>query len=121
TPINSCRADVCQAACGEIEVDARSCESSLAPVETAPSTLAETGLFVKNASEEYVVAPYIESYVPAYELWADGALKQRQIYIPECERINTSDMDNWDFPVGTRVFKTFSREPSGGGDPIKVE
>jgi hypothetical protein len=46
-------------------------------------------------------------YQPQYQLWSDGEGKSRWIYIPECEKIDTSDMNDWQFPVGTRWFKEF--------------
>jgi hypothetical protein len=47
-------------------------------------------------------------YAPNYELWADGADKQRFIYLPEGKQIDTSNPDRWTFPFGTRLYKTFS-------------
>lgn len=120
-PLYSCLGDRCEDACEAIELGQHTCENSLAPVEVAPETLAETGLYVLGGTGEYELAPYMRSFTPKYELWADGAVKERFIYIPECARIGSADMDNWDFPVGTRIFKAFSREPSGGGDRIAVE
>jgi hypothetical protein len=42
-----------------------------------------------------------------YPLWADGATKDRFVYIPKCATIDTTDMDHWKFPVGTTFWKTF--------------
>lgn len=120
-PIYDCLADECADSCEAIELAEHTCENSLAPVDVAPETLAETGLYVLGGTGEYELAAYMRSFAPKYELWADGAVKERFIYIPECERIHSADMDNWDFPVGTRIFKAFSREPTGGGDRIVVE
>jgi hypothetical protein len=47
-------------------------------------------------------------YLPAYILWSDGAEKQRWLQLPAGGQIDTSDMDHWQFPVGTRVWKEFS-------------
>jgi hypothetical protein len=47
-------------------------------------------------------------YTPRFELWSDGADKQRFIYLPEGEQIDTSNPDRWNFPRGTRLYKTFS-------------
>jgi len=74
---------------------------------SAPGTLAETGLYSKSgASPE--LAPYVHSYVANFPLWADGAGKDRYIFIPRCSTIDTQDMDHWQFPVGTRLWKHFS-------------
>ena len=45
---------------------------------------------------------------PAYELWADGLKKRRWIQMPSGQKIDTSDMDNWVFPIGTKFWKEFS-------------
>jgi len=41
-------------------------------------------------------------------LWADGAGKDRYIYVPRCSTIDTSDMDHWVFPTGARLWKHFA-------------
>lgn len=46
-------------------------------------------------------------YDPQYPLYADGATKRRWIYLPQGSQIDTSDMDNWVYPVGTVIFKEF--------------
>lgn len=51
----------------------------------------------------------VVEYRPSYELWADGADKRRWIWLPPGTTIDTSNMDHWIFPVGTRVWKEFSR------------
>ncbi len=55
-----------------------------------------------------VVAAGVRAYRPLHFLWSDGAEKERFIYLPPGEQIDTSDPDNWVFPVGTRIYKTFS-------------
>jgi len=54
------------------------------------------------------LAQGVESYMPRFELWADGATKERFIYLPAGTQIDTSNPDRWTFPSGTRVYKTFS-------------
>ncbi len=120
-PLYACLADACSSVCEPLDPGSYDCEDTLAPSETAPANLAETGLYVDDGQGGFEIAPYMRGYEPKFELWSDGAKKQRYIYIPECQRIASDDMDNWDFPVGTRVFKTFSSEPTEGGDPIQVE
>src|SRR5690606_23060146 len=56
------------------------------------------------------LAPGVRPYRPAYELWSDGADKARWIALPEGATIDTSDMDFWEFPAGTRLWKEFSRD-----------
>ncbi|MCB9592335.1 MAG: hypothetical protein H6719_06355 [Sandaracinaceae bacterium] len=55
-----------------------------------------------------IVGPGIRAYTPRFELWADGATKERWIYLPEGTQIDTADPDHWVYPVGTRLYKTFS-------------
>ena len=69
-------------------------------LEAMPARLSRTGL-----DGEDVLA-----YRPAFELWSDGADKRRWLWLPPGEQIDTSDMDDWRFPVGTRVWKEFSRD-----------
>jgi hypothetical protein len=77
-----------------------------------PARLSETGLFAPGATE---LAPGVRPYTPSFALWSDGAEKRRWIALPEGARIDTSDMDAWRFPVGTKVWKEFVR------DGIRVE
>jgi hypothetical protein len=72
---------------------------------SAPLTLSATGLYsdIKNG----VIAKEAIGYVPRFTLWSDDADKKRWLYVPPCTQIDTSDMDYWQFPVGTRVWKEF--------------
>src|SRR5262249_50775443 len=40
-------------------------------------------------------------------LWSDGAEKQRYLYLPPSTQIDTSNMDAWKLPVGTKAWKEF--------------
>jgi hypothetical protein len=82
-----------------------SCSAELAPNAVAPALLSETGLFADIVTK--TVATYARPYAPQYQLWADGAAKNRWIYLPRCTQIDTSDMDVWSFPVGARAWKQF--------------
>jgi hypothetical protein len=70
--------------------------------------LSETGLYTAGSTEE--LAPGVTPYSPRYALWSDGASKQRWLLLPEDTQIDTSDMDSWVFPVGTKVWKEFARD-----------
>ncbi|MBX3246418.1 MAG: hypothetical protein KF901_04475 [Myxococcales bacterium] len=48
----------------------------------------------------------IDPYAPRFWLWSDGTDKERFIHLPAV--IDTRDPDAWVFPVGTKVWKTFS-------------
>jgi hypothetical protein len=44
---------------------------------------------------------------PQFALWSDGAEKQRWVQLPAGGRIDTTDMDHWLMPVGTKLYKEF--------------
>lgn len=52
--------------------------------------------------------PGVRPFTPGLQLWSDGAEKSRFIYLPPGARIETYDMDEWTFPVGTKLWKEFS-------------
>jgi hypothetical protein len=79
----------------------------------APSALSATGLFTDMASEQ--LAEGVVPYRPRFELWSDGATKRRWVYLPPGTKIDTSDMDAWQFPEGTKFWKEFTR------DGVRVE
>jgi mono/diheme cytochrome c family protein len=54
------------------------------------------------------VAPGVQPFEPAFQLWADDASKQRWLYLPPGQQIDTTDMDHWKLPVGTKLWKEFS-------------
>lgn|GEM_PF-506151 len=55
----------------------------------------------------------VTEYTPAHELWADGAGKQRYVWLPPGETIDVSNPDEFDYPVGTRFWKEFYVGPEG--------
>jgi hypothetical protein len=70
--------------------------------------LACTGLYEKGGGGPSPrVAEGIERYVPGFRLWSDGLDKDRFVYLPPGASIDTRDMDEWVFPVGTRFWKEF--------------
>lgn len=71
-----------------------------------PTELRCTGLYSDWALR--TVSPGARAYTPAFPLWSDGATKARWIYLPPGQPIDTSNMDEWKFPVGTKVWKEFS-------------
>jgi hypothetical protein len=72
----------------------------------APKMLSQTGLFSDMATQK--LAPGVEFYAPKYELWSDGAAKRRWFQLPAGAKIDTSDMDSWKYPVGTKIWKEFA-------------
>jgi hypothetical protein len=60
-------------------------------------------------------------YDPGLHLWSDGAEKQRWIHLPPGQHIDTSDMDEWTFPVGTQVWKEFRVALGDASAPTRIE
>jgi len=70
-----------------------------------PTDLRCTGLYADWASK--TVAGNVRQYDPGLRLWSDGASKTRWIYLPPETKIDTSDMDEWTFAPGTKIWKEF--------------
>ncbi len=68
--------------------------------------LSETGLYADIAARQ--IAPDLLEFEPAFALWSDGLEKRRWLRLPDGARIDASDMDGWQFPAGTMLFKEFS-------------
>jgi hypothetical protein len=71
-----------------------------------------TGLY-SDWTDKTVSSDVVE-YDPGLHLWSDGAVKTRWIYLPPDGTIDggrmpidTSNMDEWMFPVGTKFWKEF--------------
>jgi hypothetical protein len=79
-----------------------------APPDAGPWLLSQTGLYRDIATA--TLAPGVIRFSPAYPLWSDGADKDRFVALPAGTQIDTSDMDHWRFPVGTRLWKEFRRD-----------
>ena len=68
--------------------------------------LVTNGLCVDNACS--VIQPGVIAFEPRWHLWSDGETKRRWIKLPAGLSINTTNMDYWQFPVGTKVWKEFT-------------
>ncbi len=79
-----------------------------------PILLTCTGLYADFTS--LTVASAARAYAPAVSMWADGATVERWIYLPPGKTIDTSDANEWTFPVGTRAWSQFTR----GGTVIET-
>jgi len=64
-----------------------------------------TGLYADWATK--TLASGVRQYDPGLRLWSDGAVKTRWIFLPPGTRIDTTDMNEWMFPPGTKVWKEF--------------
>jgi hypothetical protein len=71
-----------------------------------PKLLSQTGLYTDLKTE--TLGEGVRAFQPRYTLWSDAATKRRWLYLPDGEKIDTSDMDYWKYPVGTKVWKEFS-------------
>ena len=72
-----------------------------------PSTLACTGLYSDIASK--TLAPGVQFYQPGVVLWSDNAQKSRWIQLPAGTHIDASNPNESTFPIGTKVWKEFSK------------
>jgi hypothetical protein len=73
--------------------------------EPLPERLSSTGLYRPGT---LTVDPRNRPFAPQYPLWTDGAHKRRWIQLPAGSTIGARDVDHWDFPVGTRLWKEFA-------------
>jgi hypothetical protein len=89
------------------EPDASTEDVYVAPVR-GRERLSETGLFSDIASK--TVAEDVLPFEPEFVLWSDGAIKKRWVRLPPGATIDTTDPDRWKLPVGTQLFKEFSRD-----------
>jgi hypothetical protein len=78
------------------------------PVEPpfdGPLFLSETGLYLDLTTK--TVAPGVRPFDVRYPLWSDGSTKKRWLLLPPGEVIDTTLIDLWQFPVGTKAWKEF--------------
>jgi hypothetical protein len=71
-----------------------------------PERLSQTGLYKDIRNK--VLAARITEFTPANVLWSDGADKLRWFQLPDGATIDSSDMDRWRLPIGTKLFKEFA-------------
>jgi hypothetical protein len=75
------------------------------PGDSAPSDVFCTGLYENRDVTQH--AQNAVPYTPGLTFWSDGAKKDRYLYIPPSTKIDTSSIDAWKFPVGTKAWKEF--------------
>lgn len=73
-----------------------------------PTRLSDTGLYTDIRAK--TVAPGLVEFAPANVLWSDAADKLRWFQLPAGGEIDSSTMDRWQFPVGTKLFKEFAKD-----------
>jgi hypothetical protein len=79
-----------------------SCED---PAEGPPTDVFCIGLYQDRDPTR--IAPEAVPYTPGLVFWSDGADKTRFLRLPPGQPIDTTAVDAWRFPVGTRAFKEF--------------
>jgi hypothetical protein len=71
-----------------------------------PASLRDTGLY--SDFDGRIIASDVFEYEVAYPLWSDGAEKRRWVHLPAGTQIDTTDMDFWVYPEGTKLWTEFS-------------
>lgn len=90
------------------------------PLGELPAKLSEVGIYA--GSSVSAPRPPAQAYEPGYPLWSDGGEKFRSFVLPAGATIDASDPDNYVFPLGTLIFKTFSfATPSSPRRNLPVE
>ena len=83
------------------------------PLDELPRALADPGLCADASCAALSVG--VAEFEPRWPLWSDGATKRRWIWLPPGTQIDNRDADYWQFPVGTKLWKEFTR------DGVRVE
>jgi hypothetical protein len=94
--------------CGEFAMPA---DCTIPSGAVLPGELRCTGLYA--SWQERKLRCGVKPYVPAHELWADGARKQRYVWLPPGQKVDVTNPDEFDYPVGTRFWKEFYVGPEG--------
>lgn len=107
------RAPVVLVVCAACSDPAGSVDAAIdVPIDAAPTEipmlLSQTGLYTDI--EAKTLSRGLRELSPRNVLWSDAATKTRWILIPEGAVIDTSDIDHWTLPVGTKLFKEFAKD-----------
>ena len=73
--------------------------------------LSETGLY-QNITMD-TIAANIKTYAPRFELYSDNLQKIRSISLPARSQIVPQNLELWDYPVGTKIWKEFATLTNG--------
>jgi glucose/arabinose dehydrogenase/mono/diheme cytochrome c family protein len=82
-----------------------------------PGRLSQTGVFTDLVSLQPTEG-FVEYNINA-PLWSDGMRKRRWLHLPDREKIDNSQHENWRFPAGSVFVKHFA-EPSAGGRALET-
>jgi hypothetical protein len=77
-------------------------------LDQLPEYLSQTGLFTDTGLAETTTG--VREFQPSFVLWSDGAEKRRWMWLPKDTQINSAEMDAWQFPMGTKLWKEFSKD-----------
>ena len=78
--------------------------------EDAAPARERTVLSAENLYTDFTartIDPELIEFEPLYPLWTDGTLKRRWLHLPDGRAVDTTNMDDWMFPVGAQVWKEF--------------
>ncbi|MGH7494183.1 MAG: hypothetical protein ACREOO_17550 [bacterium] len=82
------------------------------PAGTLPAKISQIGLFFDPVRE--IPSGRVIPYHVRYGLYSDDNDKSRYLFLPPGGRIDNSDPQQWQFPEGTLLFKTFYLTSMGG-------
>jgi hypothetical protein len=68
-----------------------------------PNDLGCTGLYADWAKR--TLSPDAKEFDPGLRQWSDGAEATRWITLPAGQKIDTTDMNEWRFPIGTKLWE----------------
>jgi hypothetical protein len=106
-------------ATGDADLDAGATDGCVLGPNGEAVDLSCAGLYSDWATK--TIAPGLVQYTPGLQLWSDGAQKTRWVQLPAGQKIDTSNMDEWTFPVGTKFWKEFVLPTSGSATPVRIE
>ena len=75
------------------------------PTDTVPSSLADTGCVMQGDPTQ--PASGVLPYTVNAAFWSDGAVKERQLAIPDGTQITLTPDGDFDFPPGSVLLKSF--------------
>jgi len=87
-------------------------DCTIPPNSALPGELSCTGLYQDFAAR--TLSCGVHAYLPAYQLWSDGAAKHRYAWLPEGAKLDGSNPLGIVYPEGTKFWKEFR----GAGDRL---
>jgi hypothetical protein len=89
------------------------------PQQMFPPKLSDTKLF-PSAPDLTKHSDRLRAYKPLPELWSDGLHKQRWILLPVGTKVDNTTSNNWVFPKGTLMVKTFADDGTSGDHLVET-